>query len=225
MKHKHHIVPRHAGGTDDPSNLIELTVEEHAEAHRTLYEQHNRWQDYIAWKTLSGQMTLDEASIAAWKEGCRKGGYAPKPPLSQSARENLRRAKLGEKNPMYGVRWSEQKKEHMSRRMQGDKNPFYGKKHTDDMSKYLSEQRILRHKNGSKEGRTGQTHPHTNETKEKIRQANKAQFSDPVKKNNHKQAMIEWAREKYGPNVSKNTLAQRRYRERKRLERKEVQNG
>jgi len=33
MKHKHHIVPKHMGGSDDPSNLIELTIEEHAEAH------------------------------------------------------------------------------------------------------------------------------------------------------------------------------------------------
>jgi NUMOD3 motif len=193
MKHKHHIVPRHAGGTDDPSNLIELTVEEHAEAHRTLYEQHNRWQDYIAWKTLSGQMTLDESSIAAWKEGCRKGGSAPKPPLSQSARENLRRAKLGEKNPMYGVRWSEQKKDHMSRRMAGKNNPFYGKKHTNDMKRYISNKRIERHLNGSKEGNFGS---HSDETKDKLRQANKVQFSDPIKKEKHRQAMIEWAKKR-----------------------------
>jgi hypothetical protein len=44
MKHKHHIVPRHMGGTDDPSNLIELTVEEHAEAHRKLWEQYGTYQ-------------------------------------------------------------------------------------------------------------------------------------------------------------------------------------
>ena len=53
-KHKHHIIPRHAGGTDDPSNLVELTVEEHANAHRRLYEEEGRWQDELAWKTLSG---------------------------------------------------------------------------------------------------------------------------------------------------------------------------
>ena len=23
LKHKHHIIPRHAGGTDDPSNIVE----------------------------------------------------------------------------------------------------------------------------------------------------------------------------------------------------------
>lgn len=57
--HKHHIIPKHAGGTDDPSNLILLTVEEHAEAHRLLYEEHGRLQDYYAWKGLSGQISMD----------------------------------------------------------------------------------------------------------------------------------------------------------------------
>lgn len=54
MKHKHHIIPKHAGGTDDPSNLIELTVEEHAEAHKLLWEEQGRYQDYYAWQGLAG---------------------------------------------------------------------------------------------------------------------------------------------------------------------------
>ena len=61
MKHWHHIVPKHAGGSDESSNLVHLTVEEHAEAHRKLYEQYGRWQDKIAWKTLSGQISIQEA--------------------------------------------------------------------------------------------------------------------------------------------------------------------
>ena len=60
MKHKHHIIPKHAGGTDDPSNLVELTTEEHAEAHRVLFEQYGRWQDYYAWQGLSGQMGKED---------------------------------------------------------------------------------------------------------------------------------------------------------------------
>jgi len=89
MKHKHHIVPKHAGGSDDPSNLIELTVEEHAEAHKKLYEEYGLWQDYCAWQALSGQMTNYEAqqlarsnamkgfkhsekSIIKMKESCEK---------------------------------------------------------------------------------------------------------------------------------------------------------
>ena len=36
--HNHHIIPKHMGGSYDPSNLVRLTIEEHAEAHKTLYE-------------------------------------------------------------------------------------------------------------------------------------------------------------------------------------------
>jgi hypothetical protein len=57
---KHHKVPKHMGGTDDPSNIEILTVEEHAEAHRILYEQYGCWQDEIAWKGLSGIVGKDE---------------------------------------------------------------------------------------------------------------------------------------------------------------------
>jgi hypothetical protein len=53
MSHKHHIIPKHAGGTDDPSNLVELSVDDHAEAHRKLYEEYGRWQDYVAWQGLA----------------------------------------------------------------------------------------------------------------------------------------------------------------------------
>lgn len=58
--HFHHIIPRHAGGTDDPENLIELTIEEHAEAHHILFETNGQWQDFIAWKSLSGQIGKDD---------------------------------------------------------------------------------------------------------------------------------------------------------------------
>lgn len=62
------------GGSDDPSNLIELSVEEHAEAHRVLYENYKKWEDYIAWKTLSGQISMSEAKLLVQQEGRRKGG-------------------------------------------------------------------------------------------------------------------------------------------------------
>lgn len=61
--HKHHIVPRHIGGTDDPSNIIYLTIEEHAEAHKKLWEEHGRWQDELAYKGLSKLLSHDEVSL------------------------------------------------------------------------------------------------------------------------------------------------------------------
>ena len=53
MKHKHHIIPKHLGGSDDESNLIELTIEEHAEEHRKLYEKYGNEKDKIAWLGLA----------------------------------------------------------------------------------------------------------------------------------------------------------------------------
>lgn len=48
------------GGTDDESNLIKLTVDEHAEAHRILYEKYGKKEDYLAWQGLNGQIGKDE---------------------------------------------------------------------------------------------------------------------------------------------------------------------
>lgn len=72
MKHIHHIIPRHIGGTDDPSNLVELSVEEHAEAHRILYEQYGREEDRMAWLALSGQASKKEVCTLGYKLGRKK---------------------------------------------------------------------------------------------------------------------------------------------------------
>lgn len=65
--HIHHIVPRHMGGTDESSNLIKLTVKDHAEAHRKLWEEYGNEYDLIAWKCLSGQIDSMEATVLATK--------------------------------------------------------------------------------------------------------------------------------------------------------------
>lgn len=69
--HIHHIIPRHMGGTDDPSNLVKLTVEEHAEAHRKLWEEHGIIWDYWTWKGLSGQIGKDELLRGIYAEAGR----------------------------------------------------------------------------------------------------------------------------------------------------------
>ena len=59
--HRHHKIPRYAGGTDDPDNIDILTVAAHAEAHRRLYEQYGRWQDWVAYRGLSGIIGREDA--------------------------------------------------------------------------------------------------------------------------------------------------------------------
>jgi len=91
MKHKHHIIPKHMGGTDDPSNLIELTVEEHAEAHRLLWEKYGNWQDNVAWKALSGHIGKEEIIHEIHKN--MNKGRIPSP----ETREKMAAAKRGRK--------------------------------------------------------------------------------------------------------------------------------
>jgi hypothetical protein len=61
--HRHHIIPKHAGGTDEEENLVLLTIEEHAEAHRLLFEEYGRPEDYLAWKGLAGCVGKDDIII------------------------------------------------------------------------------------------------------------------------------------------------------------------
>lgn len=82
------------GGSDDPSNLVELSIEEHAKAHKKLWEEHGRWQDEIAWKGLCGLLSCDEIKLNAG-----------------------RLANIGNKNAL-GKKWSENSKS----KMKGNKN-------------------------------------------------------------------------------------------------------
>ena len=63
--HLHHIVPKHMGGTDDKSNLKRVTVRQHALEHKKLYEKYGKWEDEIAYRMLSGQISSAEATRLA----------------------------------------------------------------------------------------------------------------------------------------------------------------
>lgn len=76
------------GGTDDASNIVELSVEDHAEAHRKLYEQHGHWQDELAYKGLSGHIGKEEIIL----ERQRKAGRRVKSP---EERAKISRARSG----------------------------------------------------------------------------------------------------------------------------------
>jgi len=64
------------GGTDDPSNLVELTPEEHAEAHRKLYEEHGQWQDYVAWQGLAKLASKEEHVHMLLSKAGKKGNMS-----------------------------------------------------------------------------------------------------------------------------------------------------
>jgi len=61
------------GGSNEKSNLVELTIEEHALAHKQLYEIYGKNEDYIAWKMLEGKDAECESQrIILAKEGFKK---------------------------------------------------------------------------------------------------------------------------------------------------------
>ena len=62
------------GGSDDPSNIALLSVQEHAEEHKKLWEKYGKKEDYLAWKGLEGCISLQEL----FKEKCRLGGLKSK---------------------------------------------------------------------------------------------------------------------------------------------------
>ena len=79
------------GGTDDPSNLVEVTVEQHAELHKQLWEDLGDENDKIAWLGLSGQISKQEAIVLAIKlanTGRR---------LSEETRRKMSLARTGKK--------------------------------------------------------------------------------------------------------------------------------
>lgn len=88
--HKHHIIPKHLGGTDEESNLILVTIEEHAEIHRKMYEKHGRWQDYVAWKGLLKQLDKQEITKIKLSESGKKGAALSAKPWWTNGTKNIR---------------------------------------------------------------------------------------------------------------------------------------
>lgn len=134
--HNHHIIPKHAGGSDDPKNLASLTVQEHAEAHRLLYEKHGRREDYLAWKGLEKQIGKEEIFI----ETSSIGGLNNKGKLkSESHKMNISEANKGQQS-----HWEKgdtnKKKKNLSKSMLNNTNsknhssPEY-KKHQSEIMK------------------------------------------------------------------------------------------
>ena len=138
MKHIHHIIPKHMGGTDDPSNLVELTVEQHAEAHRQLYEQYGRLEDKRAWLGLAGIMSGEEIikeiltspKTEDWKEKNRKpkrnksnyfGNTNGKgnlgKPKSEEHKQKIRDSHTGKKREPFSDEWKKALKDAKQRQL------------------------------------------------------------------------------------------------------------
>jgi hypothetical protein len=124
-KHIHHIIPKHMGGTDNPSNLVEVTVEEHALAHKRLYEKYRKREDYISWKSLEGQINQTELQYYRSRLGGLKNKGKTK---SEEHKRKIALANLGKK-------LSKNTKEKISIAQTGQNNSMYGKKRSQHYKK------------------------------------------------------------------------------------------
>ena len=107
VKHKHHIIPKHMGGSDDPSNIIELTVEEHAEAHKKLYEEFGHLQDKLAWQGLLGLISTADIVHALQSEGMK----GPRNPMYGKPAPNRGVKRPGVGGRKKGTKWSEEERQ------------------------------------------------------------------------------------------------------------------
>lgn len=67
--HAHHIIPTHAGGSDEPENLTYLTIKEHRLAHFLLWKMHKSPNDLRARHMLGAMLTSNHRRIIG--EFCR----------------------------------------------------------------------------------------------------------------------------------------------------------
>lgn len=58
--HKHHLIPKYAGGGDGPDNLVSVNVAMHAFLHELRYLEHGDKRDFIAAQGLKGVAGKEE---------------------------------------------------------------------------------------------------------------------------------------------------------------------
>lgn len=140
------------GGTDEPENLIELTVEDHAEAHRRLFEEYGHWQDYLAWQGLCKIIPREElirrVQSEAAKERIRTKGNpfsGVQTPGNFSINEEFRKHVSALANTPDAIA---KKKKTMAERkhQQGSRNSQFGKKwYVEETANDLSTRKMYMH--------------------------------------------------------------------------------
>ena len=99
--HRHHLIPRHAGGSDDPSNLVKVNVPMHVFLHEQRYKEYGCEYDRVAALCLRGRMTKEDLVLAA----CIEGG---KSPMSEDAKRKISEYQTGQvRSPETRKRMSE----------------------------------------------------------------------------------------------------------------------
>jgi len=177
--HMHHIIPKHAGGTDDPSNLVKLTVAEHAEAHRLLWEQYGRPEDKLAWLLLAGKTNEAEAARIELAKHVQQRRWQD-PAARQAQAERMKGNTIG-----VGRKWipTDETKRRISvaqkERLQHQPHGMLGNKHTEETKRKISESKrgavyTAEHREKIRQSRIGKKQ--TDRQKQRAREANAAKW-------------------------------------------------
>jgi len=90
---RHHTVPRCMGGTDDKSNLVELTPEEHYVAHQLLVKM---YPDNDSLVYAANKMTVSSKTV---KRNNKRYGWLKR------RYQRICKKRVGNKNPSFGRSW------------------------------------------------------------------------------------------------------------------------
>ena len=130
MAHKHHILPKYKGGSDNSDNLVEVGVTQHAMFHYCNWQLWGDKRDWLAWKGLKGEVSKEEIVRHSRVLGGLKGGS-----IRASCPRNKERmsklAKLSQKKATLAATSPEAKakqKQSLARikHQQGEKNSQHG---------------------------------------------------------------------------------------------------
>jgi ketol-acid reductoisomerase len=127
------------GGSNDPSNLVNLTVEEHAMAHLKLYNDHKNPYDLLAYEGLikmknGGELAAEASRIA------NTGKIAKPETLKKKSKAILKRIEMGLYTPPTnaGLPRTSEWRSRVSVAMKGNKNGL-GTKRSEETKKKMSE--------------------------------------------------------------------------------------
>jgi hypothetical protein len=123
---RHHIVPRHAGGTNNKENLIKLSLKDHTLAHKIRYEVYRSQYDLSAYNYMTGQFAKAKRAICAANGAKSKGRK-----LTEEHKQKISKATSGQNNPFYG-------KTHTLEVRQKLRESSYGKRWSEESKKKLS---------------------------------------------------------------------------------------
>jgi len=173
-KEKHHIIPKSLNGPDESFNIVSLTAREHFICH------------WLLTKMVSGKRNqwkmINALGLMMWSENLNQERYKVNSRtyeiLKHKHSEYKSWANSGEKNGMFGRKWTEEQKEKIRKQNTGwqpteemrekIRKSRIGKTWSEEQKKIMGEKRKGKTV-GEKNGMYGKKH--SAETIEKIRQA------------------------------------------------------